>query len=96
MPKSSPAELSDLRAAALERDQACRWPGCGFAIEPFTNPLEMAHLTHRGMGGSTEVNTLDEVVMLCKAHHDCLDGRHGITKLRGELVRMLRHVNHIL
>ena len=55
----------------------------------------MAHLTHRGMGGSTDVNTLSEVVILCKAHHDILDGRQGMAKLRSELVRMLRYANNV-
>lgn len=95
MPKAKTGELSELRSQALERDQTCRWPACDHKTEPFVNPLEMAHLTHRGMGGSTDVNTLSEVVILCKAHHDILDGRQGMSKLRSELVRMLRHANNL-
>lgn len=88
MPKSSTAELAALRDAAIARDRGCRWPGCDRTID-YTNPLEMAHLSHRGMGGRTSVNTLDGVVMLCRVHHDCLDGRTGLGILRRELNLML-------
>ncbi len=84
--------LSELRAEALERDRGCRWPGCTYDIDDFQNRLEMAHLTHRGMGGSEEANTLDNVVSLCRRHHDCLDGRTGLGTLRYELNQMLKHV----
>jgi hypothetical protein len=91
MPKSSREDMAALRAQALERDQGCRWPSCD-RVTNYNNPLEMAHLRHRGMGGSTEVNTLDEVVMLCRIHHNCLDGRTGLGTLRWELGEMLRTV----
>ncbi len=91
MPKASRAEMAALREQALERDQRCRWPSCDRATD-YANPLEMAHLHHRGMGGSVEVNTLDEVVMLCRIHHNCLDGRTGLGTLRWELNEMLRYV----
>ncbi len=94
MPKAKRGDLAALRAQALERDQGCRWPACDRVID-YANPLEMAHLRHRGMGGSIEVNTLDEVVMLCRIHHDCLDGRTGLGTLRYELAEMLKHVAHI-
>jgi hypothetical protein len=82
--------LSELRADALERDGGCRWPGCDYAIDEFANPLQMAHLTHRGMGGGTERNRLDNVIMLCSTHHNCLDGRTGLGTLRLELNAMLK------
>lgn len=94
MPKAKPGELAELRAQALERDGGCVWPNCGHDIT-YGNPLQMAHLNHRGMGGSTSVNTLDGVVMVCRIHHDCLDGRTGLGTLRYELNAMLRYVaNH--
>jgi hypothetical protein len=91
MPKSSTTELRELRDEAMTRDRGCRWPGCEHTVD-YANPLEMAHLSHRGMGGSAEADTLENVVMLCKIHHDCLDGRTGLGILRQELNAMLRAV----
>lgn len=88
-----PSALSLLRLEALERDDySCRWPGCAYEIDEYANPLQLAHLTHRGMGGSSSRNTLDNVVMLCALHHNCLDGRTGLGTLRLELNAMLREV----
>lgn len=85
--------LSDLRAEVLERDGGCIWPGC----EHHTEPLQLAHLTHRGMGGSKSRNTPDNCVTLCRIHHDCLDGRTGLGTLRYELNQMLTTIrrNHL-
>lgn len=91
MPKSSRKHLSELRAQTFERDGGCRWPGC----RETEHPLQMAHLNHRGMGGSAEADTLDNTLALCRLHHDCLDGRTGLGTLKLELVMMLRYVNHI-
>jgi hypothetical protein len=79
--------LSALRADVLARDGKCVWPSC-----TYTEPLQLAHLTHRGMGGGESRNTEDNVVMLCRIHHDCLDGRTGLGTLRYELNEMLRRV----
>ena len=62
-----------LREAALERaDGRCEWPpGC-----TYTRPrLETAHIEPARMGGSPLRDTLENVVCLCRAHHDWLDGR---------------------
>lgn len=91
MPKSSPAELSALREEVFARDGGCVWPGCDQYILP-NNPLQLAHLTHRGMGGSIERNNPGNMIALCAVHHDCLDGRTGLGILRLELNRMLRSV----
>ena len=71
---------NELRAAAVERDgHRCRFSDedGGDCSLPLTavNPLEMAHLHGKQMGGSKYRNTLANVVMLCKYHHDWLDGR---------------------
>lgn len=72
MPRSSPAEMSALREAVFTRaGWRCQWPQCP---HPQTD-LQMAHLKHRGMGGSVEANTLDNCIVLCAWHHDQLDGR---------------------
>lgn len=79
-----PADLRRELLAALPSNR-CEWPGC-------TDPGEqMAHLTHRGMGGSKWANTIDNVVWLCVRHHDCLDGRTGLGSLRWELNELMRH-----
>lgn len=83
--------MQDLRASVLARDVSCRWPGCSHHDEP----LEMAHLQHRGMGGSKAANSMSNTLMLCKTHHDCLDGRTGLGTLRFELNEMLKHAAHI-
>ena len=86
------SELSKLRTEAMERaGSQCEWPNCGTAYE-----LQMAHLVHRGMGGSPKANTLANVCMLCVYHHDILDGRtvkgrrHAVTGLLGYYLRTKR------
>jgi hypothetical protein len=79
---------SEQRAAVEARDGHCVWPGCDFEISRI-NPLECAHLKHRGMGGSKHRNEPENAVLLCKAHHDILDGRQGMAKTSVELSRML-------
>lgn len=64
----------------------CEWPGCSDLAE------ELAHLTHRGMGGSPSRNTASNCAALCARHHDCLDGRTALGTLRWELGEMLRAV----
>jgi len=62
---------SELRTAALERaSNRCEWPDCALP-----GPLEMAHLAASGMGGSKYRDTISNVTILCKTHHDWLDGR---------------------
>lgn len=84
----TPAEL---RPIVYERDGGCVWPGCTLLLTQ-GNPLEMAHLRHRGMGGSKTANTPDNAVMLCRWHHDVFDGRQGQGKTRVELALMLATV----
>ena len=87
MPRSTPTEMTMLRADVWERAHGrCEWPGCA---DPAT---ELAHLTHRGMGGSKTRNTPSNCSALCVRHHDCLDGRTGLGTLRWELNEMLRTV----
>ena len=69
--------LHQLKADVLERDGGCVWPGCDYEITG-TNPLQLAHLTHRGMGGSKHRNTEDNCVTLCRKDHDVFDGRMGL------------------
>ena len=85
---------SELRAYVLERDGRCVWPGCRYEVSG-VNPLQSAHLVHRGMGGSSERNTPENAVTLCRIHHDVFDGRLGVTSLRRELADMLRTVRRL-
>jgi len=67
-------KLQQLRLQALERSgNKCEWPKC----TNYDQWLEMAHITGIGMGGrhSKEKYDLNNVVMLCKLHHDIYDGR---------------------
>ncbi len=87
MPRSTTKEMAVLRAEVWERaNSRCEWPGC---VEL---PTELAHLTHRGMGGSRERNTSDNACAMCSRHHDVLDGRTALGSLRWELNEMLRWV----
>ncbi len=79
------------RVLVLARDGRCVWPGCVFEISTI-NPLECAHLKHRGMGGGESRNNPENAVILCKLHHDVLDGRQGYAKTSTELGRMLASV----
>ncbi len=66
--------MAELSAHVRARDRICRWPYCSYPVTTI-NPLECAHLNHRGMGGSKNANRPDNAVLLCKHHHDILDGR---------------------
>lgn len=77
-------DLSLLRVAAMERaGNTCEWPRC-FS----TDRLQLAHLLHRGMGGSEAANTLGNVAILCGWHHDILDGR-TVKGRRAEVATLL-------
>ena len=66
--------MKELSTFVRQRDVSCRWPKCQFPTGG-TNPLECPHFKHRGMGGSKTANHPDNAVLLCKVHHDILDGR---------------------
>ena len=89
----------ELRAAAMERDGGrCRYLDVAgnLCSLPTTsaNPLEMAHLQGKQSGGSRHRNVLDNVVMLCRYHHDWLDGRL-MSGRRQESEAALRAMTHI-
>ena len=87
MPRSERSAMLDLRAAVIARAKGrCEWIGC---LDPGE---QLAHLTHRGMGGSKTRNTPDNCAWLCVRHHDVLDGRTALGTLRWELNEMLRNV----
>lgn len=82
----------EMRDHVFRRDgHVCQWPGCDIEISPI-NPLECAHLNHRGMGGNVKANHPSNGVALCKFHHDVFDGRQGQGKTRTELAGMLKAV----
>ena len=80
-----PTELQTLRAQAITLSGGeCEWPYC------FQNGDQLAHLQHRGMGGSRTRNRIDNVAWLCVQHHEVLDGRTSLGTLRFELNETLR------
>lgn len=85
MPRSSPAEMLALHAEVFHRSQGiCEWPPCKDPAE------QLAHLTHRGMGGSKLANRASNAAAMCIRHHDLLDGRTALGTLRWELNELMR------
>lgn len=67
------AEESLMRAARLRDGDKCRWPSCEFA--PKKPRREVAHLTHRGIGGNPALDRTqrDKLITLCFIHHGLFD-----------------------
>ena len=84
MPKSTPKELAALREEVFARDGQCIWPNCT------DGPLEMAHLHHRGMGGSTQHDNPHDCETLCRFHHSIYDGRIVGATARTEWAALFR------
>jgi hypothetical protein len=64
-PRSVPP---DVREAVLRRDGGCVAPGafgigCG-------GPLDPHHRVTKGMGGKRAPDTVDDLITLCRRHHD--------------------------
>lgn len=75
---------SELRAQVLNTDgPSCAWAFCRSQGE------EMAHIHGIGMGGRASADTLENACLLCRSHHDLLDGRSH-HKLRYEMGELLR------
>lgn len=72
-----------LHAVLEEWAGACEWPGC-----EHRGPYEMAHVHGVGMGGRPSADTLENVALLCRFHHDLLDGR-TTRELRVEMAFLL-------
>ena len=76
---------SELRADRLELDgHNCRWPGAWHE-----GPLQMAHLEQASQGGA---DTIDNVVILCRAHHDVLDNRANLKGRRTAILELFKAV----
>ena len=70
LPTERPARRRELRARLVARARGrCEWPACGDAGE------HMAHIDGIGMGGRASADRLSNVALLCRFHHDVLDGR---------------------
>jgi len=65
----------------------CEFPECNLSGLGY---LEMAHLKASGMGGSKHRDTLENVAILCKVHHDWLDGRITPNSRRFDNEQVLR------
>lgn len=67
-------DVAELREQALLRAGGrCEFPACSLPLGR-NNPLEMAHLHGKQMGGSRYRDVIENVAMLCKHHHGWLDG----------------------
>jgi hypothetical protein len=56
--------LSELRSGVFTAaHHTCEWPRC------YEQAQELAHITHRGMGGNETVNAAGNVLALCRLHH---------------------------
>jgi hypothetical protein len=78
-------DRAELRAILADwTGNRCQWPNC----DEGGSPLQLAHVFGVGMGGRPSADTIDNVALLCKYHHDLLDGRTHIN-LRYELAQLL-------
>ena len=79
--------IAPLRAEVFARARGyCEWPTC---VEPAS---ELAHLHSRGMGGSAEADSADNVMAACWLHARITDGHHPASK--DETVRMFSRVGY--
>lgn len=79
-------ELDALREQVKARAHGrCEWSGCTTWGE------QLAHLHHRGLGGSEAANEPSNAIWACQQHHDLLDGRTH-AGLRVEIVALLRQI----
>jgi len=76
--------MTHSQATALARESKCLV--CG------TTPCEPCHLHHRGMGGAKAGWSVEEIVPLCRKHHDELDGRNGASFSAQEMSRITRYI----
>ena len=73
--------------AAMERaGYVCEFPGCTFV----RLRLEVAHLLGKQAGGSKYRDVLENLIVLCTAHHDLLDGRMMPNGRRFEMEMLFR------
>ena len=85
MPTSRP-DWPRLREELINLDgRTCAWPHCP------APGAEVAHLTHRGMGGTSDptINEVGNLALLCTYHHNLLDGRTTMSR-RYEIGLLLR------
>jgi len=86
-------ELQQLRELALDRaNYCCEWPEC-YSKEW----LELAHIVGIGMGGRNKKEKYDpdNVVILCKFHHDIYDGRTISMAKKEYRTLLLSYLDHV-
>lgn len=67
---------TQLRQIVDEWAATCEWPSCDIlAFDSLGDGLQLAHIHGIGMGGRPSADTLGNVALLCRYHHDLLDGR---------------------
>lgn len=85
--------LQQIRELALDRaNHSCEWPKC-YSKEW----LELAHIIGIGMGGRNkkEKYDLENVVILCKFHHDIYDGRTISMAKKEYRTLLLSYLDHV-
>lgn len=83
-------DRGDLREFAMERaGYVCEFPACNMAYD-----LQMAHLKGTAMGGSKYRDRPENVAVLCRPHHDWLDGRLAPNTRRFDNEQVLRQALH--
>ena len=55
--------------------------------------VDIAHIEHRGMGGSRMRDLIENLVAMCRHHHDRFDGRQGPGLDRAAVIR--KHLSFI-
>lgn len=85
------ATRSELRIQALARDGRCVWCAVTGQKTDRSDVLESAHLRGIGAGGRKSGDTLENLITLCRWHHDLLDGRSHSSQ-RFEVAGLLAHI----
>ncbi len=75
--RKTPTIPPAIRRALVVRDRGCAWPGC----DRPPGWCDAHHLVHWANGGTT---SLDNTVLVCRAHHTKLHEHHWTAKLTAE------------
>lgn len=76
-PKDPPVINEELIRAMKLVITWCEWPGC--RAHGFMDP---AHIRARGQGGGRRKDTFENILMLCRTHHDLYDHQLGQSRER--------------
>lgn len=65
------AEDKEMAATRKRDGNRCRWHGCNGKYRGLDLPIDVAHESHRGMGGNAKLDrtTTAGLICLCRRHH---------------------------